>query len=184
MAAQRPPAPRVRLSLFGVLYDRRWRESASGKWVSLDLASLDFGFGTTNQAQTISVSDNTQRQTHNYQMMFGSGPRINLPLGRRVALGLGGGYGAIFQNEYVPDRFINNGVTTVIQSVNCTSCSRNAYQGPYFEARLFGRSDKYTGVGVSAKYYVVKDSDHSQGSYLCMPPQRWLSVGMTFSFGI
>jgi hypothetical protein len=155
-----------------------------GKWVSLDLVSMDFGFGTTNQTQTIYVSDNTSRTTKNYQMMFGSGPRVNLPLGRRAALGLGGGYGAIFQNEYVPDRIINNGITTVVQSVNCTTCSQNAYQGPYLAARLFGRSDKYKGFGVNAKYYMVKDSNHSRNSLLYLPPQRWLSVGVTFTFGI
>ncbi len=155
-----------------------------GKWVSLDLASLDFGFGTTDQAQTILVSDNTTRTTKNYQMMFGSGPRVNLPLGHKIALGFGGGYGAVFQNEYVPDRVINNGFTTIIQSVNCSSCSRDAYQGPFLEARLFGRSDKYTSLGVSAKYYMVKGSNHSPGSYEYLPPQRWLSVGVTFTFGI
>ena len=31
------------------------------KWVSWDLASLDFGFGTTNQAQTVRVNDGTLR---------------------------------------------------------------------------------------------------------------------------
>jgi hypothetical protein len=155
-----------------------------GRWVSLDWASLNFGFGTTNQTQTVQVSDNTTRTTRNYQMMFSSGPRFNLPLGHRVALGLGGGYGAIVQNEYVPDRIINNGVTTIIQSVNCTVCSRNAYQGPYVEARLFGRSNKYSGFGVNAKYYIVKDSDHPHSSFQYLPPQRWLSVGVVFTFGI
>lgn len=155
-----------------------------GRWVSLDLVSMDFGFGTTNQTQTIEASDGTTRQTKNYQMMFSSGPRVNLPLGRKVALGVGGGYGAIFQNEYVPDQFINNGYTTVIQSVNCTTCSREAFQGPYIEARLFGRSNKYNGFGVTAKYYIVKDSNHSSGSSLYMQPQRWLTMGVTFSFGI
>jgi hypothetical protein len=155
-----------------------------GRWVSLDLVSMDFGFGTTNQTQAIQVSDNTTRTTKNYQMMFGSGPRLNLPLGRKVAVGLGGGYGAIFQNEYVPDRITNNGVVTVIQSVDCTTCSRNAYQGPFAEVRLFGRSDRYTGFGIGAKYYSVKDSNHPTGSFLYLPPQRWLSVGVTFTFGI
>jgi hypothetical protein len=155
-----------------------------GRWISLDLVSMDFGFGTTDHTQTIQVSDNTTRTTRNYQMMFGSGPRVNLPLGRKVALGLGGGYGALYQNEYVPDRVTNTGVTTVIQSVNCTTCSRNSYQGPFAEVRLFGRSDKYRGFGVVAKYYIVKDSAHSSDSYLHLPPQRWLSLGVTFTFGI
>src|SRR5262249_1515870 len=38
-----------------------------GKWVSLDLLSMDFGFGTTKQTQTILVSDNSRRTTKNYQ---------------------------------------------------------------------------------------------------------------------
>ena len=155
-----------------------------GKWVSLDFASMDFGFGTTNQTQTIQASDGTSRTTRNYQMMFTSGPRFNVPLGSKIALGLGGGYGAIFQNEYVPLRVINVAGNTVIQSVDCTSCSRGSYQGPYMQARLLGRSDKYTGFGVTAKYYIVKDSGHSQSSYFYQPPQRWLSVGVTFTFGI
>jgi len=79
---------------------------------------------------------------------------------------MGGGYGAIFQNECVPDRLTNNGYATVIESVNCTTCSREAFQGPYVEARFLGRSDKYAGFGVNAKYYIVKDSDLSSNSYL------------------
>jgi hypothetical protein len=101
------------------------------KWVTLDMISMDFGFGTTNQTQTIQVSDGTARTTKNYQMLFSSGPRFNLPLGHHSALGLGGGYAGLFQNEYVPDSATNNGVVTVLQRVNCTTCSRNAYQGPY-----------------------------------------------------
>ena len=156
-----------------------------GKWVSLDLATLDFGFGTTNETQTIQVSDGTRRTTRNYQMNFSSGARVNLPLGRGAALGLGGGYGAIVQNEYVPIRVANNGVDTVIQTVNCSAvCSQAAYQGPYLQARLFSRRDKFSGVGINAKYYMAVDANHPQGSFLRLPPQRWLSVGVTFSFGI
>jgi len=155
-----------------------------GKWVSLDFLNMDFGFGTTHQTQTILVSDGTSRQTHNYQMMLTSGGRVNVPLGHKVAMGLGGGYSGIFQNEYVPTSLSTIGNVTVIQDVNCTTCSREAYQGPYVEARLFGRTNKYSGIGFNAKYYVVKDSNHSASSFLYMPPQRWLSVGVTFSFGI
>ena len=155
-----------------------------GRWVSIDWASMDFGFGTTGASQNISVSDGSTRQTKNYQMMFGSGGRVNLPLGRSAALGLGGGIGVIAQNEYVPDRVYYSGGVRVIESVDCTSCTRQSFYGPYIEARLFGRPDKYSGFGVKAKYYMVKDGDHSAGSFLRLPNQRWLTVGVTFSFGI
>ena len=145
---------------------------------------MDFGFGTTGASQAISVSDGSTRRTKNYQMMFGSGGRVNLPLGRSAALGLGGGIGVIAQNEYVPDRVYYSGGVQVVESVNCTSCARQSFYGPYLQARLFGRSDKYSGFGVNAKYYMVKDADHSSGSLLRLPNQRWLTVGVTFSFGI
>src|SRR6266700_8446590 len=75
------------------------------KWLSLDLAEMDFGFGTTNHAQTISVSDGSTANTTNYQMLFGSGSRVNIPLRHSAALGLGGGFAAAAQNEYVPDQY-------------------------------------------------------------------------------
>lgn len=157
-----------------------------GKWFTADLVSMDFGFGTTNKTQTVSVSDGTKRKTSNYQMSFSSGGHVNIPLGRRGAvLGLGGGYGAIVQNEYVPVRVTNNGVVTVIQTVNCSSvCSTASYQGSYVEARLFGRSDKHKGFGINAKYYMVNDPNPAKYSFVHVQPQRWLSVGIKYTFGI
>jgi hypothetical protein len=76
---------------------------------------------------------------------------MNLPLGSKSALALGGGYGAIFQNEYMPLRLFINGGTQSSRVSTCATCSRDAYQGPYLEARLSGQSDKYTGLGVTAK---------------------------------
>jgi hypothetical protein len=105
-----------------------------GRWVSVDWASMDFGFGTTGVSRTISVTDGSSRKTKNYQMMFGSGGRVNLPLGRSAALGLGGGIGVVEQNEYVPDRVYYSGGVRVIESVDCT----NARGGPSMDR--FSRS--------------------------------------------
>jgi len=155
-----------------------------GRWVSLDLVSMDFGFGTTGISRNIPIVGGGTRKTENYQMMFGSGGRLNLPLGRSAVLGVGGGFGAIAQNEYVPDRIYYSGGVQVVESVSCASCSRRSFSGSYLQLRLFGRSNNRTGFGVNAKYYMVKDADHSAGSYLRLPNQRWLTVGVTFSFGI
>jgi hypothetical protein len=155
-----------------------------GRWVSLDWASMDFGFGTSGPSRTIILTDNSTRKTKNYQVMFSSGGRFNIPLGRSMALGLGGGYGYFAQNEYGVGRTYFNGVNWVTENINCTSCFRNGWQGRYLQARLYGRSDKYTGFGITAKYYVGKDANHSGDSYFRLPDQRWLSISLTFSFGI
>lgn len=152
-----------------------------GRWLSLDFANMDFGFGTSGGPRTISVSDGSSRSTRNYQMMFTSGGRVNLPLGRGAALGLGGGYGAIVQNEYVPGRSYYQGGVLVYENVACSSCPRNASQGPFLQARLFARSSKYNGFGVGAKYFLVRDTDTYS---FRLPAQRWLTVSFTFSFGV
>jgi len=151
------------------------------RWVSLDLANMDFGFGTSGGPRTISVSDGSKRSTKNYQTMFTSGGRINLPLGRGAALGLGGGYGAVLQNEYVPSRSYYQGGVRVVENVACSSCSQGTFQGPYVQARLFARSTKHNAFGVTAKYFLANDTDKS---FFRSPPQRWLTVAFTFSFGI
>ena len=130
-------------------------------WVSLDLASLDFGFGTAGGPRTSSVSDGSKRSTKNYQTMFTSGDRVNLPLGRGTALGLGGGYGAVLHNEYVPSRSYYQGGVRVDENVACSSCSHGTFQSPYVQARLFGRSTKRNAFGVTAKYFLAKDTDTS-----------------------
>jgi len=154
------------------------------KWVSWDVATMDFGFGNMNQSQTIQVSNGTIASTSNYQMLFGTGARFNVPLGHGFALGLGGGAAAADQNEYVPDQISTIGGVTTITSVNCTTCAHNTFSGEYVGARLFGRSNKYSGFGVDSKYYMLKDSNSSLSSYTNLPPQRWLAIGVVFSFGI
>jgi|GEM_PF-4668444 len=151
------------------------------RWFSADIVNMDFGFGTSKDTQTLSVSDGSNRNTKNYQMMFSSGGRVNVPLGGGAALGLGGGYGNVGQYEYVPTRsFYQNGVL-VYENIDCGPCSQKTFQGPYLQARLFGRATKYNGFGVSAKYFIARDTDKG---YFSRPPQRWLTVSLTFSFGI
>jgi hypothetical protein len=154
------------------------------KWISWDMADLDFGFGTTNQSQTIEVSNGTTAKTANYQILFGTGARVNLPVGHSAALGLGGGFASADENEYVPSQYSTIGGVTTVTSVNCTTCSHNSYTGSYFEARFYGRSDKYATAGIDAKYYMLKDSNNSLSSYTNLPPQRWLTVSFVFTFGI
>ncbi|MDZ4802325.1 MAG: hypothetical protein SGI92_29550 [Bryobacteraceae bacterium] len=57
------------------------------RWINIDLANLDFGFGTAGGPRTISVSDGSKRTTKNYH----------------------GGYGTVAQNEYVPSRTYYHG---------------------------------------------------------------------------
>ena len=153
------------------------------KWISWDLADVDFGFGTTNQTQTIQVSNGTTATTENYQILFGDGARANVPLRHGYILGLGGGVASAVQNEYVPDQYSTIGGVTTITSVNCTTCSHRSFTGAYVEGRLFGRSDKYNGAGIDAKYYML-NSDSSSSSYTNLPAQRWLTVGFVVTFGI
>jgi hypothetical protein len=154
------------------------------RWLSLDLVNMDFGFGNTAQSQTLLLENGSAASTKNYQMLFGTGPRLNVPIHKGFTLGLEGGFAAAVQNEYVPDQSTTVGGVTTIVTVDCTSCTHNNFQGSYAGLRIFGRSNKYNGLGIDAKYYMLKDSNGSLDIYSNIPPQNWLTVGLVFSFGI
>jgi hypothetical protein len=155
------------------------------RWISADLGSMDFAFGTAGPSRVITVVDSTGaesgRNVKNYQFMYAGGPRVNLPLGKNWALGLSSGYSAVVLSEYAVGNSYYQGGTLVTEKINCTSCTQTTFSGPYFGLRIFARSNKYTSIGFDAKYYLVRDSAHPDSPF---HNQNWVSAGVVFSFGI
>jgi len=58
----------------------------------------------------------------------------------------------------------------VTENVACSSCSRQTPQGPFLQAHLFARSTKRNTFGVTAKYFLARDTNNP--SYYRLPPQR------------